>query len=91
MLSNRFKNYGLWVSIAALVPLVMSAFGFEFFDEQKYTEIINAILAILVGMGLINNPTTKNSGFGDDKPEELESVTVDVKLTNELEDESKEI
>ena len=74
MFKNRLKNYGLWISIAALVPLVLSAFGVKLFDEQKYMEVINAILAILVGLGIINNPDTKNPWFGDDKTKEVKEI-----------------
>lgn len=71
MFKNRLRNYGLWVSVAALIPLVLSAFGLNIVDEQKYMELINALLAILVGLGLINNPSTENRWFKDDKVDEL--------------------
>lgn len=71
MFKNRLRNYGLWVSVAALIPLVLSAFGLKIVDEQKYMELINALLAILVGLGLINNPSTENRWFKDDKVNEL--------------------
>ena len=62
---SSLKNYGLWVSIAALIPLVLSAFGINIVPD-KYNEIVNAILAILVMLGILNNPTTQVKGFGDD-------------------------
>lgn len=71
MFKNRLRNYGLWVSVAALIPLVLSAFGLKIINEQKYMELINALLAILVGLGLINNPSTENRWFKDDKVNEL--------------------
>lgn len=63
---NRFKNYGLWVAIFALIPMLVQAFGFSFLPDN-YDEIINSILGILVLAGILNNPTTETKGFGDDK------------------------
>ena len=74
MFKNRLRNYGLWVSIAALVPLLLSAFGVKIVDEQRYMELINAVLAILVGLGLINNPDTQNRWFKDDKVEDVKKI-----------------
>lgn len=71
---NRLRNYGLWVSIAALIPLTLSAFGFNFTNQDKYMELINAILTVLVGLGLVNNPSTENRWFKDDKSEEVEKL-----------------
>ena len=65
-LKKRIRNYGLWVSFASLVLLVAQAFGVKI-DVGKYNTIVNAVLAFLVGLGVINNPTTENKGFGDDK------------------------
>ena len=67
---NRFKNYGLWVSIAALIPLVLSGLGIQIIPN--YQEIVNAVLAILVTVGIISNPTTSNLWYKDDacKPKE---------------------
>lgn len=63
---SRFKNYGLWISIAALIPMVLKGFNIDILPDN-YQEVINAVLAILVMLGLINNPTTENKGFVDDK------------------------
>lgn len=62
---ERFKNYGLWVSIAALIPLILSSFGIHIIPN--YQEIVNAVLAILVTAGILSNPTTTTKWFGDDK------------------------
>lgn len=62
---ERWKNYGLWVSIAALIPLLLQAFGITIIPN--YQEIVNAILGILVTAGLLNNPTTTSKWFTDDK------------------------
>lgn len=63
-MDNRFKNYGLWVSIAALIPLILSSFGIQIIPN--YQEIVNAILAILVTAGILSNPTTSSKWYKDD-------------------------
>ncbi|MGL4772914.1 MAG: phage holin [Clostridium sp.] len=70
MNTSRFKNYGLWVAVASLVPLVLKAVGVSVIPDD-YNEIVTTILSILVMAGIINNPTTENKGFLDD-PKELE-------------------
>ena len=65
---SRFKNYGLWVSIAALIPLLLSAVGVNIVPD-KYNEIVHLILAILVALGILNNPTTEVKGYFDDSEE----------------------
>lgn len=62
---SRFKNYGLWVSILALIPLILNAFGVTVIPDQ-YQVIANTILSILVAGGVLNNPTTTTKWFGDD-------------------------
>lgn len=73
MFKNRLRNYGLWVSVAALIPLLLSAFGINLVSEDKYVQIINCILSILVALGLINNPDTSNRWYKDDKIEEYKN------------------
>ncbi|WP_097033799.1 phage holin [Clostridium tertium] len=63
---SRFKNYGLWVSILALIPMILSAFGVHIVLEE-YQTITNTILSILVALGIVNNPTTQAKWFNDDK------------------------
>ncbi|PRR83402.1 phage holin [Clostridium vincentii] len=63
---SRLKNYGLWVSIAALIPLLLQGFGLDVLPDN-YNAIINAILSILIMLGLINNPTTECKWFRDDE------------------------
>jgi phi LC3 family holin len=62
---NRFKNYALWLGVASLILLVVQAFGVEVATD-KYNEIVNAVLTVLVLAGVINNPTS-GSGFRDGK------------------------
>lgn len=63
---SRFKNYGLWVSILALVPMVLSAFGIDVVPEE-YQAMANTVLSILVALGIISNPTTECKWYVDDK------------------------
>jgi phi LC3 family holin len=63
---SRFKNYGLWVSIVALVPMILNTFGVEIVDEE-YQTIAAIILSILVALGIVNNPTTDCKWYKDDK------------------------
>lgn len=67
---ERFKNYGLWVSILALIPLILNSFGVKVVPEE-YQLITNTVLSILVTIGVINNPTTVSKWFKDDKEEKL--------------------
>lgn len=61
---SRLSNYGLWMAVAALIPLLAEAIGIKI--STNYNDIINSILGILVLLGIINNPTTKNHGLLDD-------------------------
>lgn len=74
---SRFKNYGFWVSIAALVPLVLNGFGVKVLPDN-YNEIVTAILSILVMAGVLNNPTTENKWYLDDKatPKKEDETTI---------------
>ncbi|WP_053983133.1 phage holin family protein [Niameybacter massiliensis] len=73
--NSRWRNYGLWVSIAAVIPLVLSAFGIKIVPSE-YQEIVNAVLAILVTAGIISNPTTTSRWFTDD-PNQTSDKTTD--------------
>lgn len=61
----RLRSYGLWISVSALVLMVLNLFGVQVV-ESTYNDIVNTILTILVTLGILNNPTTRNKGFGDD-------------------------
>ena len=66
---SRFKNYGLWVSIFALIPLVLQGFGVNILPGN-YEEIVVALLGVLVMAGILNNPTSENTDYLDDKTKE---------------------
>lgn len=63
---SRFRNYGLWVSIAALIPMLLEGAGVDILPDN-YNAIVNSILSILIILGLINNPTTECKWFLDDR------------------------
>lgn len=68
-MNNRFKNYGLWVSIAAFIPLLLNGFGIDVLPKN-YSDVVNALLGILVTAGILNNPQTESKGYLDDKKTE---------------------
>ncbi|MBW6409126.1 phage holin [Clostridium weizhouense] len=63
---SRFKNYGLWISIASLIPLILKCFGVEVI-QGDYEQIVQAILSIFVMLGIVSNPMTESKWFNDDK------------------------
>ncbi|EGT3616908.1 holin [Clostridium perfringens] len=73
---SRLKNYGLWLSVFALIPLILEGFHISILPNN-YSEIVTAILSILVMAGILNNPTTNTKGFGDDKiePKTLDEIS----------------
>jgi len=65
--SSRFRNAGFWTSLIAFILLVLQEWGITLPVDSDWDSIVDAILAILVVLGIINNPTTENRGFLDDK------------------------
>ncbi|SQC85177.1 holin, phage phi LC3 [Clostridium perfringens] len=63
---SRFKNYGLWLSIATLISLVLQRFEINILPDN-YQEIVKAILSILVLIGVINHPTSNYNEYSDYK------------------------
>ncbi|MEC0168860.1 phage holin [Paenibacillus graminis] len=61
-MNSKWRNYGMWVSLTAAVLLgvqtVGAIFGFQLAPE-KYNEVtvaVNAVLGILVVLGIVSNP-----------------------------------
>lgn len=65
-MNKRLKNYGLWISVASLTFMLLQESGLQITPE-KFDLYVNSILSILILLGIINNPTTDNKGFGDDE------------------------
>lgn len=60
MQQNRFKSWPLWVSIAALVVFCVKEFaGIDI--SETVNGILNVALPVVVGLGIINNPTDKEN------------------------------
>ena len=69
---KKFKNYGLWVSLFALLALVLQDF-LPSFDLGRYQDYVDIILVILVGAGIVSNPSV-GKGFSDDTKEVEDKV-----------------
>lgn len=55
---NRFKSWALWLSVVALVVFCVKYFtGFDLGPFMN--EFMDLLLPVLVGFGIINNPTDK--------------------------------
>jgi len=62
-MSNKYKNYGLWISLASLLFMILNAYGIGI-QEEEYNIIITTILSVLIALGVISNPEA-GKGFGD--------------------------
>lgn len=55
-MQNRFKSWALWTSIAALIVFCVKEFaGIDI--QETVDGLLNVLLPVLVGFGIINNPT----------------------------------
>ena len=64
MNQSRFKSKLVWSSIVGLILLVLNTFGvFKKIEitESQILNIFDLLLAILVSVGILNNPTDKNN------------------------------
>ncbi|MBR1584456.1 MAG: holin [Clostridia bacterium] len=56
---NRLKSWALWTSIAALVVFCVKQFaGLDI--SETVNGLLDVLLPVLVGFGIVNNPTDKN-------------------------------
>lgn len=56
---NRLKSWALWMSVAALVVFCVKEFcGIDI--SGTVDGLMNVLLPVLVGFGIINNPTDKS-------------------------------
>jgi len=62
----RARNKATWLSLSAAGLIIARACGYVV-DETQYTQLINAVLGFFVVIGVLNNPTTENTGYSDDK------------------------
>ncbi|MGM0873804.1 MAG: hypothetical protein ACQEWV_03215 [Bacillota bacterium] len=63
----KWKNYGLWVSIASVLYLVFKDLGLQIYLTQWDT-YVTAILGILVILGVISNPENGKGFFNAKTP-----------------------
>lgn len=69
-MNGKWRNYGMWVSLTAAVLLgvqtVGAIFGVQFAPEKydEATATVNAILGILVVLGIASNTET-GKGYTD--------------------------
>lgn len=58
-IQNRFRSWALWVSIAALVVFCVKEFaGIDI--SSTVNGLLDVLLPVLVGFGIVNNPTDKS-------------------------------
>lgn len=56
MEQNRFKSWALWVAVAALVVFLVKQFtGIDI--KQPVDDFMDVLLPVLIGFGIMNNPT----------------------------------
>lgn len=59
-MQNRFKSWALWVSVFGALWTIMSAFGITEaigLTESNFTTLLDAVGAVLIAFGIVNNPT----------------------------------
>lgn len=56
--AERFKSWALWLSLASLIAFCVKEFsGVDISDTLN--ELLNVLLPVLVGFGIVNNPTDR--------------------------------
>lgn len=66
---SRWRNKGLYVSVASLVLLICQVYGLLpklGLTSETFNAIVNGILGVLTIAGVISNPTS-GTGFIDEK------------------------
>jgi uncharacterized membrane protein len=61
-MNKRWKNYGLWVALAALIGLFVNDAGL--LAPEEYQKYVDAVLAVLIAAGVVTNPSI-GKGFCD--------------------------
>ncbi|MFA5130437.1 MAG: phage holin [Patescibacteria group bacterium] len=59
---SRWKSPVLWTSLFALLYILLDNFGILKqigIDAEEWNNIIDLVLVILAGFGIMNNPTSK--------------------------------
>jgi uncharacterized membrane protein len=66
----RLQNYGTISALVSWLYSVLEMSGTIDLTSDQYELYVVGFLNVLVLLGIVNNPTTKNKGFLDDKDEE---------------------
>lgn len=59
---NRLKSWAVWLSAAGALWVILSAFGLPEkigITSEMWNDVLNALGSILVGFGILNDPTNK--------------------------------
>lgn len=62
---TRFKNYALWMAVAAVAGMALVDFG-AIPNTELFDTYVEKILYVLILAGVINNPSN-GSGFKDEE------------------------
>ena len=60
MKQNRFKSWAVWVSVLGALWTIANALGLTEkwgIEEGTFKTIVDAVGVILIGFGVLNNPT----------------------------------
>ena len=58
----RWRSWALWVSVLGAVWTILNAFGLPAkwgIEEGTFKTVVDALGVILIGFGILNNPTDK--------------------------------
>lgn len=66
---KRWRNAGLYISLVSFIPVLLECLGIKVLPEQMgvIKDVLMAIISLLVLLGILNDPTTINRGYSDDK------------------------
>ena len=57
----RWKSWPVWVSAAGLLFLVLTEVAGLAIDAVVWQKVLSAIGTVLIGFGILNNPTDKSN------------------------------
>lgn len=63
-IKERLKSWAVWLSVLGAVGVILNSLGVFAkwgLDSATWNVIVNAIGAILVGFGILNNPTDRQN------------------------------
>lgn len=59
-IAERLKSPAVWISMGSLIIFILKTYTKE--DTSQYNVVLDMIITVLIGMGILNNPTDKQ-GF----------------------------